>query len=43
MAAIGNALGGDVLRNAFAGPDLERALRPVIGIEEFGASPHAAR
>jgi hypothetical protein len=41
MAAIGNALAGDVLRKAFAGPDLERALRPVIGIERFGASPHA--
>lgn len=41
MAAIGNALGGDFLRQAFAGPDVERALRPVIGIEQFGASPHA--
>jgi Putative glucoamylase/Protein of unknown function (DUF3131) len=40
MAAIGNALGGDVLRKAFAGPDMERALRPVIGIEQFGADPH---
>jgi Putative glucoamylase/Protein of unknown function (DUF3131) len=37
LAALGNALGGDVLRNAFAGRDLERALRPVIGIEQFGA------
>ena len=41
MAAIGNALGDDILRKAFAGPDFERALRPVIGIEQFGASPHA--
>ena len=41
MAAIGNALGGDFLRDAFSGPDLERGLRPVIGIEQFGASPHA--
>jgi hypothetical protein len=41
MAAIGNALRGDFLRQAFAGPDVERALRPVIGIEQFGASPHA--
>jgi hypothetical protein len=39
MAAIGNELGDDVLRKAFAGPDLERALRPVIGIERFGAQP----
>ena len=39
MAALGNALGGDVLRRAFATRDLERALRPVIGVEEFGATP----
>jgi hypothetical protein len=39
MAAIGNALEREVLREAFAGRDMERSLRPVIGIEEFGASP----
>jgi Ca2+-binding RTX toxin-like protein len=39
IAAIGNALQRDVLRTAFAGRGMERALRPVIGIEEFGASP----
>jgi Ca2+-binding RTX toxin-like protein len=39
MAALGNALGHDVLRRAFATPDFERALRPVIGVEEFGSSP----
>jgi hypothetical protein len=38
MAALGNGLGDDVLRKAFAGPDVERALRPVIGIEQFGAA-----
>jgi hypothetical protein len=38
MAALGNWLGGDVLRKAFASPSYERALRPVIGIEQFGAS-----
>jgi Putative glucoamylase len=38
MAALGNALGDDVLRKAFAGPDMEHRLRPVIGIEQFGAS-----
>ena len=37
MAAIGNALGGDVLRKAFADHDVEHALRPVIGLEQFGA------
>jgi hypothetical protein len=41
MAAIGNALGDDFLRNAFSDRDVEHALRPVIGIEQFGASPHA--
>ena len=39
MASLGNWLGGDVLRKAFAGPDLEHKLRPVIGIEQFGAAP----
>ena len=39
MAALGNALGDDVLRQAFATNDVERALRPVIGVEEFGSSP----
>ena len=39
MAALGNALGDDVLRRAFATPDFERALRPVIGVEEFASSP----
>jgi hypothetical protein len=39
MAAIGNALAGDVLRRAFATHDVERELRPVIGVEEFSASP----
>jgi hypothetical protein len=39
MAAIGNELAGDVLRRAFASHDVERELRPVIGVEEFSASP----
>jgi hypothetical protein len=38
MAALGNALGDDVLRRAFADPGLERGLRPVIGIERFNAT-----
>jgi hypothetical protein len=38
MAALGNALDDDTLRRAFAGPDYERALRPVIGIEHFSDS-----
>ena len=39
MAALGNALGDDVLRTAFATPALRRAIRPVVGVEEFNASP----
>ena len=39
MAALGNELAGDVLRQAFADGRLERTVRPVIGIEEFSASP----
>jgi len=39
MAALGNALGDDVLRRAFADRAVERALRPVIGIERFSTSP----
>jgi hypothetical protein len=36
MAALGNELGDDVLRKAYA-PSIERKVRPVIGVEEFGA------
>ena len=39
MGALGNALGDDVLRRAFADQQLESAVRPVIGVEEFGAAP----
>jgi Putative glucoamylase/Protein of unknown function (DUF3131)/RTX calcium-binding nonapeptide repeat (4 copies) len=39
MAALGNALGHDVLRDAFATRDLERAVRPAVGVEEFNVSP----
>jgi hypothetical protein len=39
MAALGNALERDVLRKAFATRDVERELRPVIGVEEFASSP----
>ena len=39
MAALGNALGGDVLRRAFVTKATERAVRPVIGIEEFNSDP----
>jgi hypothetical protein len=39
MAALGNALGSDVLRRAFADTGLERGLRPVIGPERFNTAP----
>ena len=38
MAALSNALSHDLLRRAFADRELERGLRPVIGVEEFGTS-----
>ena len=39
MASLGNALGDDVLRRAFADRAMERTLRPVIGIERFSTAP----
>jgi Putative glucoamylase/Protein of unknown function (DUF3131) len=44
MAALGNALGDDVLRRAFAGRQEERTIKPVIGVEQFSTagSPAAA-
>jgi hypothetical protein len=39
MAALGNALGGDLLRDAFAGGSFTRAVRPVVGVEEFNVQP----
>jgi hypothetical protein len=38
MAAIGNALGGDVLRRAFADEAMKRRLAPVIGAERFSTA-----
>jgi Putative glucoamylase/Protein of unknown function (DUF3131)/RTX calcium-binding nonapeptide repeat (4 copies) len=39
MAALSNALGDDVLRDAFATDEMKRALRPVMAVEEFGVRP----
>jgi hypothetical protein len=39
MAAIGNALADDMLRRAFVTRESERVLRPVVGVEEMGATP----
>ncbi len=41
MGAIGNALGHDMLRDAFATPDVRKVLKPIIGMEEFAAEPAA--
>lgn len=35
MAALGNLLGGDLLRDAFTRGGADRLLRPVIAVEEF--------
>jgi hypothetical protein len=37
MGAIGNVIGDDVVRRAFATWQVEKVLRPVIGMEEFAA------
>jgi Putative glucoamylase/Protein of unknown function (DUF3131) len=42
MAAIGNALGHDMLRHAFTTPEVTAALEPVIALEQFGAGPRRA-
>jgi hypothetical protein len=42
MGAIGNALAGDVLRDAFATKDIRKALKPIISMERFGAGPRSA-
>jgi hypothetical protein len=43
MAAIGNALADDVLRRDFVTPQFEQAVKPVIGAEQFNASPNNRR
>jgi hypothetical protein len=40
MAALGNLLGDDVLREAFTRGDAQRLLRPVIAVEEFSIPAH---
>jgi hypothetical protein len=42
MAAIGNALADDVLRDAFSTKEVRNALRKVIGMERFNAGPRSA-
>jgi hypothetical protein len=42
MASIGNAIGGDILRDSFATKEFRKVLQPVIGLETFNAGPRAA-
>jgi hypothetical protein len=42
MAAIGNALADDVLRDAFATNQVRDVLRPIIGMERFHSGPLSA-
>jgi len=35
MAALGNRLGDDALRRAFADGQMKKRLAPVIGVEHF--------
>jgi hypothetical protein len=42
MAAIGNALADDVLRESFATKDFRKVLQPVINMETFNAGPREA-
>jgi hypothetical protein len=39
MGSIGNALGDDVLRDAFATKAVRKVLQPIIAMETFGAGP----
>jgi Putative glucoamylase/Protein of unknown function (DUF3131) len=39
MAALGNALAQDMLRDAFVTPEFQSALQPVIAVEAFNAGP----
>ena len=42
MGAIGNALGHDMLRKAFATHEIQAALKPLMKMEQFGATkPHS--
>ena len=39
MAALGNALGNDLIRRDFVDRTFRHAIRPVLGVEEFGVRP----
>ncbi len=37
MGSIGNVLGGGIIQRAFATGDVRRKIKPLIGMEQFGA------
>jgi len=39
MASTGSALADDMLRRAFVTPEFQQAVKPVMGVEEFNATP----
>jgi len=41
MASLGNYLGDDVMRTTFSSADVVKAIRPVLGVEEFNTRPRA--
>ena len=40
LGGIGNVLAHEDLRRAFAQPDIERSLRPLLAMEEFNVPAH---
>jgi hypothetical protein len=42
MAAIGNALADDLMRDAFATEEVREVLEPLIGMERFNVGPRSA-
>jgi len=43
MGVLGNVLGKDLLHRAFSSGDVERTVRPLLAMEEFGAGYAAGR
>jgi hypothetical protein len=41
MAALGNYLGGDIMRTSFSTADVATKIRPVLAVEEFNTKPRA--
>ena len=37
MGSIGNVLSGGIIQRAFATGDVRRKIKPLIGMEKFGA------